>query len=578
MRLSLWGSLVLYKEINMEKWVVAAKRADFNQIAHDFSIDPVMARLIRNRDVIGNEQIQRYLYGNKEQLHSPWRMKDMEKAVNILCEKISNHARIRIIGDYDIDGVMSTYILETGLRRVGADVDFMIPNRITDGYGLNEHLILQAKEEGRDTIVTCDNGISAFEQIERAKSLGMTVIVTDHHELLDEKIPAADAVINPKRQDCTYPFTGLCGAAVAWKLIVALYEKCGIPKEEAEDFLEYAAFATVGDVMDLVEENRIIVKEGLKQLHHTKNTGLRELMRVNDLEPECLNAYHIGFVLGPCMNASGRLDTAKRALELLRSENVEDAARLAGDLKSLNESRKALTLQGVELAVEQVEKTSIKEDKVYVIYLPECHESLAGIIAGRIRERYYHPVFVLTKGEEGIKGSGRSIESYHMFDAMAECREVFTHFGGHKMAAGLSLPEENVELLRRRINETCALTEEDFVPKITIDVPMPFSYVTKELIVQMELLEPFGKGNTKPIFAQKDIKVLNHRIIGKNRNVLSLKLDDGMGRTIDGICFQNAEELEQRIVSGKSVSVTYYPTLNTYQGRESIQIVISHFQ
>ncbi|MEE1196224.1 MAG: single-stranded-DNA-specific exonuclease RecJ [Lachnospiraceae bacterium] len=562
----------------MEKWVVAAKRADFNQIAHDFSIDPVMARLIRNRDVIGNEQIQRYLYGNKEQLHSPWRMKDMEKAVNILCEKISNHARIRVIGDYDIDGVMSTYILETGLRRVGADVDFMIPNRITDGYGLNEHLILQAKEEGRDTIVTCDNGISAFEQIERAKSLGMTVIVTDHHELLDEKIPAADAVINPKRQDCTYPFTGLCGAAVAWKLIVALYEKCGIPKEEAEDFLEYAAFATVGDVMDLVEENRIIVKEGLKQLHHTKNTGLRELMRVNDLEPECLNAYHIGFVLGPCMNASGRLDTAKRALELLRSENVEDAARLAGDLKSLNESRKALTLQGVELAVEQVEKTSIKEDKVYVIYLPECHESLAGIIAGRIRERYYHPVFVLTKGEEGIKGSGRSIESYHMFDAMAECREVFTHFGGHKMAAGLSLPEENVELLRRRINETCALTEEDFVPKITIDVPMPFSYVTKELIVQMELLEPFGKGNTKPIFAQKDIKVLNHRIIGKNRNVLSLKLDDGMGRTIDGICFQNAEELEQRIVSGKSVSVTYYPTLNTYQGRESIQIVISHFQ
>lgn len=562
----------------MEKWVVAAKRADFNQIARDFSIDPVMARLIRNRDVIGNEQIQTYLYGNKEQLHSPWLMKDMEKAAEILCEKISNHARIRVIGDYDIDGVMSTYILETGLRRVGADVDFMIPNRITDGYGLNEHLILQAKEEGRDTIVTCDNGISAFDQIEKAKSLGMTVIVTDHHELLDGKIPGADAVINPKREDCEYPFTGLCGAAVAWKLIVALYEKCGIPKEEAEDFLEYAAFATIGDVMDLVEENRIIVKEGLKQLHHTKNAGLRELMRVNDLEPENINAYHIGFVLGPCMNASGRLDTAKRALELLRSENMEDAARLAGDLKNLNESRKALTLQGVELAVEQVEQSGIKEDKVYVIYLPECHESLAGIIAGRIRERYYHPVFVLTKGEEGIKGSGRSIESYHMFDAMAECREVFTHFGGHKMAAGLSLPEENVEVLRKRINETCALTEEDFVPKITIDVPMPFSYISKELINQMELLEPFGKGNTKPIFAQKDIKVLNHRIIGKNRNVLSLKLDDGMGRTIDGICFQNAEELERLIVSRKSVSVTYYPTLNTYQGRESIQIVISHFQ
>ena len=562
----------------MEKWVVAAKRADFNRIAKDFSIDPVLARLIRNRDIIGNDQIQTYLYGSKDQLYSPWLMKDMRKAVDILRKKIRDHARIRVIGDYDIDGVMSTYILETGLRRVGADVDVMIPNRISDGYGLNEQLIRKAKEDDRDTIVTCDNGISAFEQIKKAKNLGMTVIVTDHHELLDGMIPDADAVINPKQQDCTYPFSGLCGAGVAYKLIAALYETCGIAKEETEAFLEYAAFATVGDVMDLVGENRIIVKEGLKQLHHTENRGLRELMRVNELQPEAVSAYHIGYVLGPCMNASGRLDTAKRALELLRSSNREDAARLAGDLKNLNESRKAMTLQGVELAVEQVEKNGIKEDKVYVIYLPECHESLAGIIAGRIREMYYHPVFVLTKAEDGIKGSGRSIESYHMFDAMARCREVFTHFGGHKMAAGLSLREEDIPKMRSRLNETCELEEDDFIQKITIDVPMPFSYITKELIGQLALLEPFGKGNTKPVFAQKNINVLNHRIIGKNRNVLSMKLDDGMGRVIDGICFQNAQELEKRILSGKSVAVTYYPAINEYQGRETIQVVISHFQ
>ena len=562
----------------MEKWVVAAKRADFNRIAQDFSIDPVLARLIRNRDIIGNDQIQTYLYGNKDQLYSPWLMKDMRKAVDILRKKIRDHARIRVIGDYDIDGVMSTFILETGLRRVGADVDVMIPNRITDGYGLNEQLILKAKEDERDTIVTCDNGISAFEQIKKAKDLGMTVIVTDHHELLDGMIPDADAVINPKQQDCTYPFSGLCGAGVAYKLIAALYETCGVGKDETEAFLEYSAFATVGDVMDLVGENRIIVKEGLKQLHHTGNRGLRELMRVNELQPEAVSAYHIGYVLGPCMNASGRLDTAKRALELLRSSNREDAARLAGDLKNLNESRKAMTLQGVELAVEQVEKNGINEDKVYVIYLPECHESLAGIIAGRIREMYYHPVFVLTKGEDGIKGSGRSIESYHMFDAMARCREVFTHFGGHKMAAGLSLREEDIPKMRSRLNETCELENGDFMEKITIDVPMPFSYITKELIGQLTLLEPFGKGNTKPVFAQKNIHVLNHRIIGKNRNVLSMKLDDGMGRVIDGICFQNAEELEERILSGKSVAVTYYPAINEYQGRETLQVVISHFQ
>ncbi len=561
----------------MEKWVVAAKRADFNQIAKDFHIDPVIARVIRNRDVIGNEEIEKYLFGSKDQMYSPWLLKDVKNAVELLLHKIEMKATIRVIGDYDIDGVMATFILEQGLRGAGADVDVMIPHRITDGYGLNEHLIRQAYADGKDTIVTCDNGICAFEQIALAKELGMTVIVTDHHEIFEGNVPLADAVINPKQELCSYPFSGLCGATVAYKLIAALYEKVG-RAEEADCFLEYAAFATIGDVMDLVDENRIIVKEGLKQLHNTKNCGLRELMRVNNIEPQNLNSYHIGFVLGPCMNASGRLDTAIRALELLRAQDVTEAARLAGDLKNLNDSRKALTQNGVKQAIEIVENSGIKEDSVYVIYLPECHESLAGIIAGRVREAYNHPVFVLTKGEEGIKGSGRSIESYHMFDAMVECKEYFSHFGGHKMAAGLSMSEENIEPLRVALNKNSRLTEDDFVSKITIDVPMPIGYVTNSLIQQLELLEPFGKGNVKPIFAQKEVTAVSYRIIGKNRNVLSMSLSDGNGKTVSAICFQNIEKLESLILSGRPFSITYYPSLNVYNGRESIQIVISHFQ
>ncbi len=562
----------------MENWVVAAKRADFNQIAQDFSIDPVLARVIRNRDVIGNEAIDTYLYGGKEKMHSPWLFKDMELAVSILMNKIKEKAAIRIIGDYDIDGIMSAYILEQGLRDAGAEVDVMIPHRITDGYGLNDHLIRQAYEDGKNTILTCDNGITAFEQILEAKRLGMTVIVTDHHEILDGRIPEADAVVNHKQSDCKYPFKGLCGAGVAYKLICALYEKMALPQSESEKYLEYAAFATIGDVMDLVEENRIIVKEGMKLLRNTKNYGFKALMQANELKPEGLSAYHIGFILGPCMNASGRLDTAIRSLELLRSDNVADAARLAGDLKNLNDSRKELTLFGVEAAVKQVEESSWKKDKVYVIYLPECHESLAGIIAGRIREAYHHPVFVLTKGEEGVKGSGRSIESYHMFEGMVKCQECFTHFGGHKMAAGLSMREEDIDMFRKRINESCMLTEQDFIPKITIDVPMPVSYVTKELIGQLELLEPFGKGNTKPVFAQKNIKALSYRIIGKNRNVLSMRMSDELGNVAEGICFQNIEGLQELILKDAPFSITYYPSLNVYNGRESIQIVISHYK
>lgn len=562
----------------MENWVVAAKRADFHQIAQNFSIDPVLARVIRNRDVIGNDAIETYLHGGKEALHSPWLFKDMERAVSILKDKIIEKKAIRIIGDYDIDGIMATYILEQGLKAAGANVDVMIPHRITDGYGLNEHLIQMAYEDGKDTIVTCDNGITAFDQIKEAKRLGMTVIVTDHHEILEGKIPEADAVVNHKQPDCSYPFKGLCGGAVAYKLITALYEKMGLPKTESDKYLEYAAFATVGDVMDLVEENRIIVKEGLKLLRNTKNYGFRELMRANAIEPEQLSSYHIGFVLGPCLNASGRLDTALRALELLRTDNVVDAARLAGDLKNLNDSRKELTLMGVEEAAHQVETADWKNDKVYVIYLPDCHESLAGIIAGRIREAYHHPVFVLTKGEDGVKGSGRSIEAFHMFEGMVKCQECFTHFGGHKMAAGLSMKEENIEIFRQKINALCDLTEQDFVPKITIDVPMPVSYVSKELIHQLDLLEPFGKGNTKPVFAQKNVRALSYRIVGKNRNVLTMRMSDGCGNVVDGICFQNIEGLLELILRDQTFSITYYPAINVFNGRESIQIVISHYK
>lgn len=562
----------------MENWVVAAKRADFHQIAQDFSIDPVLARVIRNRDVIGNDAIETYLHGGKEALHSPWLFKDMERAVSILKDKIIEKKAIRIIGDYDIDGIMATYILEQGLKAAGANVDVMIPHRITDGYGLNEHLIQMAYEDRKDTIVTCDNGITAFNQIKEAKRLGMTVIVTDHHEILEGEIPEADAVVNHKQQDCSYPFKGLCGGAVAYKLITALYEKMGLPKTESDKYLEYAAFATVGDVMDLVEENRIIVKEGLKLLRNTKNYGFRELMRANAIEPEQLSSYHIGFVLGPCLNASGRLDTALRALELLRTDNVVDAARLAGDLKNLNDSRKELTLMGVEEAAHQVETADWKNDKVYVIYLPDCHESLAGIIAGRIREAYHHPVFVLTKGEDGVKGSGRSIEAFHMFEGMVKCQECFTHFGGHKMAAGLSMKEENIEIFRQKINALCDLTEQDFVPKITIDVPMPVSYVSKELIHQLDLLEPFGKGNTKPVFAQKNVRALSYRIVGKNRNVLTMRMSDGCGNVVDGICFQNIEGLLELILRDQTFSITYYPAINVFNGRESIQIVISHYK
>ena len=586
----------------MEKWVIAAKRADFNQIGQQFHIDPVIARLIRNRDVIGEDKIREYLSGTVQELPSPWLMKDMEKAVDILEKKISQKAKVRIIGDYDIDGVTSTYILMKGLARIGADVDTYIPDRVADGYGIHAHLIERAETDRIDTIVTCDNGIAAAAEIQMAKDKGMTVIITDHHEVpyREEKgerqmvLPPADAILNPKQYDCPYPNKNLCGAVVAFKYIAALYERFGVPAEELEDYYELAAIATVGDVMDLQGENRILVKEGLCRLKNTKNQGLQELIRANSLEDAKITAYHIGFVLGPCINASGRLDTATRSLALLNAKTKEEAARLAGDLTALNQSRKALTEKGKEEAIRIIETTELKNDRVLVVYLPDCHESLAGIVAGRIRECYYKPVFVLTDAEDGAKGSGRSIDGYHMYEELNKCKDILTKFGGHRLAAGLSLEKENIAEFRRRLNENCTLTEEEMKEKVTIDMEMPFLCVTEELVKELELLEPFGKGNTKPIFAARGVTLLGARILGKNRNVLKIKAQDANGSVIEAMLFQNVEgflkNMEETygrmevdaLLQGRGghikIAVTYYPDINEYMGKRTPQIVITHYR
>ncbi|NLK76926.1 MAG: single-stranded-DNA-specific exonuclease RecJ [Clostridiales bacterium] len=585
----------------MEKWYVATKRADFKELSKRFGIDQVTARIIRNRDITDEGEIDKYLNGTINDLYPPEELKDVKKAVSILKEKIESQKKIRIIGDYDIDGVQSVYILYSGLKKCGAMVDYAIPDRIADGYGVNNRLIEQAKEAEIDTILTCDNGIAATEALELVKQLNMTVIVTDHHEVPYQKengekkylLPPADAIVNPKQEDCPYPNKGLCGAAVAFKLIQVLYPAMGIEAAKAMEFLENAAFATVGDVMDLTGENRILVKEGLKKLNHTTNFGMRALAAKNNIPMGTLKSYHIGFVLGPCLNASGRLDTAKRALELLLARNEAEAASCATDLYDLNASRKELTEAGVEQAKALVEETELKKDKVLVIYLPECHESLAGIIAGRIRERYHRPVFVLTRGEEGVKGSGRSIESYSMYDEMVKCSHLFTKFGGHPMAAGLSMPEENVDIFRRQMNENTTLTEEDLLPKIMIDVPMPLDYISKGLIEELKCLEPFGKSNEKPVFADKNIRLLSMRIIGKNQNVCKMQVESQAGTRMEAVYFGNIQEmlafykekygeqaLEQTLRGNGGMmlaSFVYYPEVNEYNGRESLQIIVKNY-
>ena len=574
----------------MEKWFVAMKKADFNGIAEKYQISPIIARLMRNRDVIGDEAIDFYLNGTVEDLYDGLLMKDMDRAVDILKEKIEEGKKIRVIGDYDIDGVNATYILQQGLAGLGADVDTDIPDRIKDGYGLNQMLIDRALEDDVDTIITCDNGIAAMNEIAYGKENGMTIVVTDHHEVpyLEENgekkylLPPADAVVDPHRADCEYPFKGLCGAAVAYKLVEVLYRVSGKSEQEVEHLqerlMENVAIATIGDVMDLVGENRVFVKKGLELLKTTKNEGLHALMQCTGVDIANLNTYHIGFVIGPCINAGGRLDTAKRALELLNASNRREAVTLAADLKELNDSRKEMTEEGVEEAVRQIESSSWKDDQVLVVYLPECHESIAGIIAGRIKERYYRPTFVLTKGETGVKGSGRSIEAYDMFAEMSRCRELFTKFGGHKLAAGLSLEEENVEVFRKRINELADLTEEDLQMKVSIDMRLPFSYINEELIHELKILEPFGKGNGKPLFAESKLHVIQPRIFGKNRNVLKCRLEDQQGNQMEAVYFGEVEDCLRQMEKKQIMSFTYYPSINEYMGRRTIQLTIVNYQ
>lgn len=603
-------------EVKMAKWMVAAKRADFDKIAEKYHITPVMARIMRNRDLIEDVDIEKYLHGNLEDLYDPLLMKGMKEAAEIIAAKIAEGARIRVIGDYDVDGICASYILITGLCMLGGNADTVIPHRIKDGYGLNEVLVRDAAAEGVDTIITCDNGIAAAPQIALAKELGMTVVVTDHHEVpFEEKegertylLPKADAVVDPKQQGCGYPFPGICGAVVALKLVQALFDRLDeeeMPRSKRAEIMEemfsFAALATVCDVMELRDENRIIVKYGLEFLGKTKNFGLRALLMVNGIEEKALSPYHAGFIIGPCMNATGRLDTAKRALELFGSKDWREAVTIAGDLKNLNDSRKQMTEEGLQAAIRQVEGSEIQKDRVLVVYLPDCHESLAGIIAGKVREKYGKPAFVLTKGEDGVKGSGRSIEAYHMYDEISACKELFTRYGGHKMAAGLSFPDEaSVEVFRKRLNESCRLADDDFEEVIHIDVPMPLSYANKEFIKELSCLEPFGTGNPKPLFARKGIRLLSGRKLGKNQNVGKYRIEDESGNGYEMIYFGElerfdlflAEKFGQKAADGlygnspygnapgkaeMVISIAYYPEINSFAGRESVQIVMQHY-
>jgi len=594
-------------ETQMEKWYVAARKADFDKWAAEFGISPVVARILRNRDLTESGEIRKFLYGTLEDCYSPWLLKDMDKAVELLLKAIAEQTAIRVIGDYDVDGICSSYILTKGLQLLGAKVDTAIPHRIHDGYGLNDNLIEEAKRDSVGMILTCDNGIAAASQIRLANSYGIQVIVTDHHEVpfsrsIDaggresrvQLLPPALAVIDPRREDCTYPYPNICGGVVAYKLMQAMAERAenqGLTGA-LDELLEFAAFATVCDVMELRDENRILVKEGLKRLKKTRNQGIRALMEVNGIEPEKLSAYHLGFVLGPCLNATGRLDTAKRALELLQSRTRVDAMSAARELKELNDSRKNLTLQGVEQAEEYIRKHHLERDRVMVIFLPDVHESLAGIIAGRIREKYNHPVFVLTRGEEGVKGSGRSIESYPMYESMTAVKQYFTRYGGHKLAAGLSMREEDIEPLRKALNEQAALTEKDFIPRVHIDVPMPLSYANERLAGELELLEPFGVGNPRPLFAQKELVFQRGIKMGANKTCARFHVStpEGEGRQL--VFFGDLEKfgefLDQKYGSGSQetlyegrgsfpVSVVYQLGLNTYKGKTQLQYVMQYY-
>ena len=566
-----------------EIWMLQTKRADFNGLAMRLGVSPVAVRIMRNRGLLDESEMRKYLYGTLDDLYDPRQMKGMETAAGIIEKKLIEGKKIRIIGDYDIDGVCSTYILLKGFHRAAGNgqIDYEIPDRIRDGYGINESIIRQAAEDGIDTLVTCDNGIAALREISIAKQLGMTVVVTDHHEVpVDEYgqiLPPADAVVDPKQDGETYPYHEICGAVVAWKLINVIYEDLGIPEHEWMELLEFAAIATVGDVMKLQDENRLIVKYGLKKIGSTKNTGLRMLVEKNNLDINNLSAYHIGFVIGPCLNAGGRLKSAKIALRMLLEQDPDRVSGLADELKELNDVRKDMTARGETEAIEQVERFYMS-DKVLVVFLPECHESLAGIIAGRLREHFHKPSFVLTRGEQSAKGSGRSIEAYHMYQGLCEVADLLVKFGGHPMAAGLSIEESDIDEFRRRLNENAKLTEDDFVPQIWIDVPMPFEYVNEKIVDEVKGLEPFGQGNEKPLFAQKSLTIRNVRVLGKNRNVVKMNLVTNTGHPFDGLLFADGDRFLEEQTGQNTIDMIYYPDVNEYNGTRTLQAIIKNYK
>ena len=566
-------------------WRVYAKRADFKGIAGKYGIDQVIARIIRNRDICGDAAIDMYLNGDINDMHNPESMKDAVLSVDIITQKIKDKCKIRIIGDYDIDGICSIYILYKGLMAAGADVDYVVPHRINDGYGINEHLIDNAINEGIDTIITCDNGIAAYNQVKYAKENGLTVIVTDHHDVpFDEvngvkeyRVPPADAVVNPKQEDCQYPFKLLCGAGVAYKLISLIYERLRLNTKDMEEYREFMAIATVGDIVDLIDENRVVVKYGLKHIAHTVNTGLKALVEECGVDINNISSYHIGFVIGPCLNASGRLDTARKAIELMLCKNTEEAHNMARELITLNTERKQMTEDETAKAIELVEKNDLLKDRVLVIYLPDCHESIAGIIAGRIKERYYRPTFVITNAEEGAKGSGRSIEGYNMYEEINKCKNVLTKYGGHPMAAGLSLETADIDVFRKMLNDNATLDDSDLIPKTWIDVPMPVGYASMGLVGQLKLLEPFGKGNEKPVFADRDLYVKTASIIGKNRNVLKMQLETKEGYIVQAVQFGISDK-DPVPKAGSRILIVYYPDINVYNGVSSLQIIIKEWK
>lgn len=582
-----------------EKWLLRNRKVDLKAMSDKYKISQLLCKLMVNRDITDDNIINSYINPVYENLHSPKTMKDIALAVDIIKRKIQENKKIRIIGDYDVDGIISVFILYTALKECGANVDYEIPDRIKDGYGINENIVKTASDEDIDTIITCDNGISAIDQIQYAKNLGLTVIVTDHHDVpfVEENgvrtfiSSQADAIINPKQIECEYEFKSICGAGVAFKLMEVLYEELGMNKEECYKLIEFVAIATVCDVVDLIDENRIFVKNGLNMLNNTTNIGIKALKKASGLEDKEITAYHLGFVIGPCLNASGRLDSAKKGLELLLMENYEEAENLAQEIVDLNDARKKMTKEGVDRAINIIDSTEIANDKILVVYIPDIHESLAGIVAGRVKEKYNKPTIILTKSEEGVKGSARSIEEYNMFEGLLACKELLDKFGGHPMAAGLSLQEDKVDELRKELNNKCKLTDEDLTRKIMIDASLPLEYLNINLIKELDVLEPFGKGNAKPVFGVRDVKVTKAMLLGKDKNILKLRLLTNNNLTIDAMIFNDLENFENKVIekygnegldnlynkfnNNISMDFTFYPSINEWNGNKSIQIIVN---